>query len=161
MTAALRIKRWKAALADPLARGQFLRYVLIGGWNTLFGYTCFSLIYRWLSTVPISYPYIWATLIASLINITVAFLGYKWFVFRTKGGYLREWMRAVVVYSGVIAFSTLAIGPLVGLIRRTTHYESQAPYIAAAVVTFLNLIGSFIVHRHFSFRKKSEDDAVA
>ena len=29
---------------------------------------------------------------STVINITVAFLGYKWFVFKTKGNYLREWM---------------------------------------------------------------------
>jgi putative flippase GtrA len=133
------------------ARKQFSRYVLVGGFNTLFGYTCFFLIYRWLSTF-LPYAYVWATLISSLINITVAFLGYKKFVFRTRGGYLREWLRTLTVYSGGILISTLAIGPLVALVRHTTPYQSHAPYIAAAMLTVFNLGASFLGHRHFSFR---------
>jgi putative flippase GtrA len=133
--------------------GQFLRYLLIGGWNTVFAYTCFFLMNRWLSTVIKAYPYIVASLASSLINITVAFLGYKWYVFRTRGNYFREWIRTLTVYSGSILISTLALVPVVGLIRHTTRYQTQAPYIAAAILAVFNLIASFFGHRHFSFRK--------
>jgi putative flippase GtrA len=140
-------------ITSHIPAGQFLRYLLVGGWNTVFGYTCFFLMNRWLSRVITAYPYIVAGLASSLINITVAFLGYKWFVFRTKGNYLREWLRTLAIYSGSIVFSTLALAPLVGLIRHTTPYRSQAPYIAAAIVMVFTVFGSFFGHRHFSFRR--------
>jgi len=142
-------------IVSHIPPGQFLRYLLVGGWNTVFGYACFFLINRWLSTVITVYPYIVAGLASSLINITVAFLGYKWFVFRTKGNYLREWLRTLTIYGGSILISTLALAPLVGLIRHTTQYQTQAPYIAGAVVTGFTVIASFFGHRHFSFRKAS------
>jgi putative flippase GtrA len=145
--------RVRNGLTSHIPPGQFLRYLLVGGWNTVFGYACFFLMNRWLSTLITAYPYIVAGLASSLINITVAFLGYKWFVFRTRGNYLHEWLRTVTIYSGGILISTVALAPLVGLIRHTTPYRSQAPYIAAAIVMVFTVIGSFFGHRHFSFRK--------
>lgn len=136
---------------------QFFRYLLIGSWNTVFGYTCFFLMNRRLATVMPAYSYLAANLGANLVAISVAFLGYKWFVFRTRGHYLREWLRTLMVYSGSVLFSTLALAPLVGLIRHISRYQTEAPYIAAAVVAIFTVISSFFGHRHFSFRKASSN----
>jgi putative flippase GtrA len=148
-----RVASARSGIARHIPPAQFLRYLLIGGWNTLFGYTCFFLMNRWLSTIMPAYSYIAASLISNLISISVAFLGYKWFVFRTRGNYLREWLRTLAVYSGSILLSAVLLAPLVGLIRHVTHYQSQAPYIAGAIVTIFTVISSFLGHRHFSFRK--------
>ena len=148
----------RGGMAKHIPPGQFLRYLLIGGWNTVFGYTCFFLINRWLATVMPAYSYIAANLVSNLIAITVAFLGYKWFVFRTKGNYLREWLRTLAIYSGSVLVSTLALAPLVGLIRHTTRFQTEAPYIAGALVAVFTVISSFFGHKHFSFRK-SDDHA--
>jgi putative flippase GtrA len=134
--------------------GQFLRYLLVGGWNTVFGYGCFFLMNHWLAKVFPTYSYIAASLLSSLIAITVAFLGYKWFVFRTRGNYLREWLRTLMVYSGGVAIATLALVPLVALIRHSTPYQTQAPYLAGAIISVCNVMISFFGHRHFSFRNK-------
>jgi putative flippase GtrA len=149
----------RRGIARHIPPEQFLRYVLIGGWNTVFGYSCFFLMNRWLATVMPSYSYIAANLSSNLIAITVAFLGYKWFVFRTRGNYLREWVRTLAVYSGSVLVSTLALAPLVGLIRHTTRYQSEAPYIAGAIVAIFTVVSSFLGHRHFSFGNKPADAA--
>ena len=145
----------RPGLAGFVPSGQFLRYLLVGGWNTIFGYACFFLTNRWLARVMPEYSYLAASLLASLIAVSVAFLGYKWFVFRTRGNYLREWLRTLAVYSGSILVSTVALAPLVGLFRHFTKYQEQAPYIAAALVTVFTVVSSFLGHRHFSFRKGS------
>ncbi|WP_263381297.1 GtrA family protein [Granulicella arctica] len=140
-------------LAKHIPPAQLLRYLIVGGWNTLFGYTCFFLMNRWLSHVMHAYSYIVASVASNLISITVAFLGYKWFVFQTKGNYVKEWLRSLIVYSGTILFSALALGPLVGLIRHSTRYQTQAPYIAAAIVAVFTVVSSFFGHKHLSFRQ--------
>lgn len=94
----------------------------------------------------------WASLLSSLLNITVAYLGYKWFVFRTKGNYLREWLRCVAVYSGGIIFTLISLPVVVLVIRRKTHFETQAPYIAGAILMGVVVLYSFFGHKHFSFR---------
>ena len=86
------------------------------------------------------------------LNITVSYLGYKWFVFRTKGNYLREWFRCVAVYSGGILFGLIALPLLVVVIRHNTRFFAEAPYIAGALLTVVVVVYSFFGHKKFSFR---------
>jgi putative flippase GtrA len=142
---------WIASLTRHIPPGQFGRYLLVGAWNTLFGYGSFAFFTAILTPV-IPHGYIAASVISSLLNISVSFLGYKWFVFKTKGNYLREWIRCVGVYSGAILFGVLALPVMVTVIRRNTRFFAQAPYIAGALLTMSIVIYSFVGHKKFSFR---------
>ncbi len=142
---------WTAKLTRHFPPGQFGRYLLVGTWNTLFGYGTFALFTAALNPI-LPHSYIWASLLSSLLNITVAYLGYKWFVFRTKGNYLREWFRCVAVYSGGILFGLIALPLLVVVIRHNTRFFAEAPYIAGALLTVVVVVYSFFGHKKFSFR---------
>jgi len=142
---------WLANLVRHIPPGQFGRYLLVGAWNTLFGYGTFALLTAVLNRI-VPHSYIWASLLSSLLNITVAYLGYKWFVFRTKGNYLREWIRCIAVYSGGIIFGLIALPLLVALIRHNTRFFAEAPYIAGALLTVVVVVYSFFGHKNFSFR---------
>ncbi len=131
--------------------GQFLRYLVIGVWNTAFGYATFALFTHLLENV-VPQSYMAASVLSSLINITVSFLGYKWFVFKTKGNYLREWARCVAVYGSNILFGLAILPLLVYGIRHTTHWQHQAPYVAGALLTAVTVLVSFFGHKHFSFK---------
>jgi len=131
--------------------GQFGRYLIVGVWNTLFGYGTFAFFTAILNPV-IPHSYIAACIVSSVLNISVAYLGYKFFVFKTKGNYLREWLRCVGVYSGGIVFGVITLPVLVSLIRHNTRFFAQAPYIAGALLTACTVFYSFIGHRKFSFR---------
>jgi putative flippase GtrA len=91
---------------------------------------------------------------AVFVNVSVSFLGYKWFVFRTKGNYLREYSRSFSVYLPTLSINAVAIAPLTALIRRATPFPHEAPYIAGAVLTVFTVVLSFFGHRHVSFRTK-------
>lgn len=143
--------RWIASVARHFPPGQFVRYLLVGAWNAVFGYGTFALFTAVLNPV-VPHGYIWASFFSSLLNITVAYLGYKWFVFRTRGNYLREWLRCVTVYSGGIIFGLIALPVLVLLIRHHTRFDAQAPYIAGAILMFFMVVYSFLGHKKFSFR---------
>lgn len=127
-----------------------MRYILVGGFNTLFGYGVFALL-NWLFTGLGSYSYMYAAVLANLISISVAFLGYKWFVFRTKGNYLIEWIRCFGVYgtSALIGLAGLPI--LVTILRGHLSEPRRAPYVAAAVLTVITMIFSFFGHKNISF----------
>ncbi|MFY9703888.1 MAG: GtrA family protein [Terriglobales bacterium] len=144
--------QWSASLTRHVPPGQFGRYLLVGAWNTLFGYGTFALFTAVLNPI-VPHSYIWASLLSSLLNITVAYFGYKWFVFKTKGNYLREWMRCVAVYSGGIIFALLALPALVVLIRHNTRFFAQAPYIAGAFLMVVVVVYNFFGHKKFSFRE--------
>ena len=142
---------WMGNLTRHIPPGQFGRYLLVGAWNTLFGYGPYAFFTAILSPI-IPHGYIAASVISSLLNISVSYLGYKWFVFKTKGNYLREWIRCVGVYSGGILFGVLALPVLVLVIRRNTRFVTQAPYIAGAILTVFMVVYSFLGHKKFSFR---------
>ncbi|HEY6301837.1 MAG TPA: GtrA family protein [Terriglobales bacterium] len=143
--------RWSTEITGHIPPGQFGRYLLVGAWNTFFGYGTFALFTAVLNPI-VPHSYIWASLLSSLLNITVAYFGYKWFVFKTQGNYLREWMRCVAVYSGGIAFALIALPVLVLLIRRNTRFFAEAPYIAGAFLTVIVVVYNFLGHKRFSFR---------
>ena len=143
--------KWSTEITEHIPPGQFGRYLLVGAWNTFFGYGTFALFTAVLNPI-VPHSYIWASLLSSLLNITVAYFGYKWFVFKTKGNYLREWMRCVAVYSGGIAFALIALPVLVVLIRRNTRFVAEAPYIAGALLTVVVVVYNFLGHKKFSFR---------
>ena len=138
-------------LTSHIPPGQFGRYILVGIWNTAFGYGTFAVLTALLAPM-VPHSYILAAVISSLLNITVAFLGYKWFVFKTNGNYLREWARCVAVYSGAIIISTALLPIFVFLIRHVSRFYTAAPYLAGAFLTGCNVIYSFLGHRRFSFR---------
>ena len=89
-----------------------------------------------------AYGYVLASLIANLFAITFSFLGYKWFVFKTHGNYLKEWIRCIGVYTGSIVLSAAALPILVPIVRRQNWKRSSAPYIAGAIVLVLRRASS-------------------
>jgi len=132
---------------------QFLRYLLVGIWNTVFGYALYAALTA-LLTPRVPHAYILASFLSSVINITVAFLGYKWLVFQTKGNYLKEWLRCVMVYSSSLLIGLMLLPILVETIRRVLGYERWAPYIGGALLMGATVIYSFFGHRKFTFRSE-------
>jgi putative flippase GtrA len=122
----------------------------------MFGYGCFAL-FTLLLTPLVAYGYVLASLLANLFSITFAFFGYKWFVFKTRGNYLKEWVRCVGVYAGSMILSAAALPIVVGLIRRRTGYDRGAPYIAGAIILVFSIVFSFFGHRHISFADRKPD----
>jgi putative flippase GtrA len=127
-----------------------VRYLAVGAFNTVFGYGCFAL-FTMLLTPLIAYGYVLAILFANLFAITFSFLGYKWFVFKTHGNYLKEWIRCVGVYTGNMVLSVTALPLLVPVVGRQTGNAKTAPYLAGAIVLAFSIVLSFFGHRHISF----------
>jgi putative flippase GtrA len=143
------------SLFSHLSFGQMLRYLGVGAWNTLFGYACYFLMVRLLLHVLPTPPSITAsiaTVIATVINVTVSFLGYKWFVFRTKGNYWHEYCRSMLVYLPSLFISAVAIAPMTAVLRLEPHIGLRAPYVAGALLSGFTVIASFFGHKHISFR---------
>ena len=123
---------------------QILRYLIVGGWNTVFGYCVFAFLYFMLST---RIHYIIIAIISSIIAITMAYAGYKLFVFKTKGNYLSEYLKFYVVY-GFSMILGLVLLPIFVEVLKLNVYLAQA--VATLTCTFVSFIG----HRNFSFKKR-------
>ena len=131
---------------------QFSRYILVGGFNTIFGYGLFAAL-SWSFRGLGSFSYMYAAVVANVIAISVAFLGYKWFVFRTRGNYLIEWVRCLGVYGSSSLISLIGLPILVPILRHHLNRPEQAPYLAGAILILVTVIFSFFGHRTVSFRR--------
>jgi putative flippase GtrA len=123
---------------------QKIRYLIIGGWNTLFGYSVFAGLYFWLSG---SVHYLLILFISYVLSITNAYIGYKIFVFRTKGNILKEYLRFYVVYGASFLFNLVTLPFFVEMLKFNM-------YAAQAVVTIITILGSYVLHKNFSFKGK-------
>lgn len=131
---------------------QFVSYILVGGFNTIFGYLLFALL-TWAFRAMNSYGYMYAAVLANLVSISVAFLGYKWFVFRTSGNYLAEFVRCFGVYGSSALIGLAGMPIMVPILRRNLHQPGQAPYIAGAMMVIVTVTFSFFGHKSISFRQ--------
>jgi putative flippase GtrA len=175
-------------LVNVFPGGQFLRYLCVGAFNTFFGYISFAIILTVLnSALPARLLYltvILASLLSTPINITVAYLGYKFFVFHTKGNFLGEWVKCFAVYGtgmipGLVALSALTrylqstihvhaaslhlhlaeveghlTGRTLTVVQHVAHGKAVAGYIAGAVIIGVSTIYSFVGHKKITFRQK-------
>lgn len=129
---------------------QLIRYLIVGAGNTLFGYGCYALL-TFLLTGVVPYAYMLAAVLSSVINITVSYFGYKFFVFRTNGNYLQEYLRCYVVYGTATLVNLTLLPVLVTILNLFVRPPEYAPYLAGAVLTVGTVVASFIGHRRYSF----------
>ena len=120
---------------------QKIDYLLVGIWNTVVGYVSFIVLY-YLIGVRVHYSIIF--ILSSIISITNAYIGYKIFVFKTSGNYLKEYARFYLVYG------SLAMGNLILLPVGVELFRLPPPIVQGGF-TFLNVFLSFLGHKHFSF----------
>ncbi len=131
------------------------RYLVVGGFNTLLGYAVFAVLF-YLATRQFApgadrhkLP-IWAHFsvltIANIICITMAYLGYKFLVFRTRGNYRQEYLRTYAVYAVPTA---LGFG-LYALMVNVGHLN---PYAAQALIMMITIVISYLGHKHVTFRQ--------
>lgn len=132
-----------AILAD-----QRVRFLAVGGVNTVLGYAIFAVLARWaFAHVPLGY--LLALVISYAISITIAFVLYRLFVFVVKGNVLVDFARFVSVYAVSILANAVALPILVEI-------GGLNPLIAQAIVLVVTTVISFVGHKHFSFRRKRD-----
>ncbi len=138
-------------LSNHIPPGQFRRYLLVGFGNTVVGYSTFAA-FTWLIDPVVPHGYLVASAASNLFTITTAFLAYKWLVFKTRGNYLREWLKCFAVYGSSMLLNLALLPIVVGGIRHATHFQRQAPFIAGALLIGFGVVYNFWGHKNFSFR---------
>ena len=147
-------------------KSEVLRYLIVGGVNTVFGMGLYVLILYILNHVLPDHLFglkvtqarlaMSASVLSNPINITVSYLNYKFFVFRTRGNYVREWFKALGVYGVSWAIGLVALGALTRFIEvllhgRTPLGKGTPGYIAGVSMTLVTTIISYIGHKKVTF----------
>lgn len=123
-----------------------LRFLIVGGWNTLFGYLCFYGLYLLAAN---RVHYLIVTAAAHSINIVQAYVMHRWLVFRSDAKVPSEFMRFNASYIGTFLFGLLAMFLLV-------EVAALSPPVAQAIVILMNVILSYVLHSRVSFRAASD-----
>lgn len=124
-------------------RSQGLRYLLVGGANTVFGFGTFAALQL---TLGDTLGYLTVLVIAWIVNVLEAFFAYRLLVFRVHGQVLRDLARFTSVYAGAFAFNLIALPVGVdGL--------GLPVLVAQGAVLVLTVVSSFFLHRNFSFKR--------
>ena len=140
-----------------LPAGEVIRFLMVGVSNTLVSLALYSACVILFGHL---FPHSAQQLIVDIasitskpISITVAFLCYKHFVFRTHGNYLKEWLRCFAVY-GISTPAELIILPLAtSAFLHIALLRPYAPFLAGGVNAVIIATYSYFAHKKFSFKQ--------
>jgi len=124
-----------------LGRREQVLYLVVGGWNTVFGYGIWAALQLILGD---QVHYLLIVLIAWPIAVLNAYLGYRYVVFRSRGSIIRELPRFSFVYAVTLVIN-LALLPIALATLPFNIYVIQVLLLVVVVV------GSYVSHKYFSF----------
>ena len=118
------------------------RYLVAGLWNTAFGYGVFAGLIAWHAN---HIHYLLIAGVSNILAISNAYAVHKFFVFRTRGDYLKEYLRYWLVYGAAAVIGMLGLLMLVSGLK-VNIYFAQIGVVCGQVIF------SFFGHQRFSFR---------
>ena len=121
-------------------------YLVVGGWNTLFQFVSFSLLYYLLQDYL--HPSVILFLSYALGSIN-GFLGFRYIVFRTQGHPLVQYLRFQVVYMPLLLVNMV-------LLPLALAYTSLNAYVVQALFAVFSVVAGFIGNKYFTFRPKND-----
>lgn len=121
-----------------------LRYLLVGGFNTVFAYCVYAFL-----LVLLKLPYLLALIVQYFITVNVSIATMRYYVFRSKGDIICEFLKAWSVYIGLFFANTVGLSFLV----EVCHIDEL--WAQGIYLTFSTIL-TYILHKYFSFKKKDQ-----
>ncbi|MBI1753950.1 MAG: GtrA family protein [Acidobacteria bacterium] len=143
MKALVPIQRSWVRLVDCWQQHERLRFIVIGVYNTAFGYVAFAATYLLLHR---RMHYLGILVLVHLVAVSNAFLGHKYLTFQVRGNLLKDYLRFNLAYLGVLAVGLIGLPFLVEVCR--LH-----PLAGQAILNLLTILSSYLLHKHLSFRR--------
>jgi putative flippase GtrA len=137
----------------PLTRRLFeqerIRFLFVGGVNTVFGYAVFALLYV---TAGHVIGYLGSLYLSYLAGVSLAFVLHRRVTFRahaTGGNPVLDFLRFASVYVVALAVNTVGLPLLV-------EFAHLPALLAQAIMVVVTTLISYVGHKHFSFRRGTE-----
>lgn len=132
---------WSACrLREVWVHHDTLRFLVVGAWNTVFGYLAFAGLY-----LVLDRRYMIAAVAGQALSVTQAFLSHRYLTFQSRGRMFPEFLRFNLAYLGSLALGLVGLPLLVEIFR-------VPPLLAQAGLILVTTLGSFLLHRGFTFR---------
>ena len=132
-----------------LRRREQVLYLVVGAWNTVFGYGVWAVLQYLLGD---HLHYLVVVLLSWPIAVLNAYLGYRYVVFRSRGPMLKEFPRFSLVYVTTLLVN-LALLPVALRVLPFSIYVDQALFLGVVVAS------SYLAHRYYSFRGGHRGDS--
>jgi len=135
-----------------VVRDQRVAFLAVGAINTVVGYLFFAaflLAVGQLWGQP--WSYLAALACAHVVSVLVAFVLYRFVVFRVRGHVLSDLWRFETVYLSALAVNFVLLPLLVEI-------AGLPVLLAQALIVFVTSLMSWVGHKHYSFRRRSSSD---
>jgi putative flippase GtrA len=129
--------------ALALANRKEVRYLLVGGWNTLFGWVVFVVLQL---SVGAAIGYMAVLVISQVVGILNAYLGYRWLVFKVQGRWWLDFFRFSTVYWIVFGINIVALPLMVSVLGMNV-------IVSQTIFLVITIVASYVAHNRFSFRR--------
>jgi putative flippase GtrA len=126
-----------------VVRDQRVAFLLVGGVNTVVGFICFAGFLVLLG----QRRYLAVLLCAHVVSVLIAFVLYRFFVFRVRGHLLADLWRFETVYLSALALNFVMLPILVELAHLPV-------LVSQAMIMFVTSVMSWVGHKHYSFRRR-------
>lgn len=140
-----RLVSWHRRALEGWRSSDKLRFLVVGTYNTLFGWGVFALLHLAFAD---RVHYLWLLVVAHFAAVTNAFVAHRQVTFQAQGSLVSQFLRFNLSYLGALGLGLVAL-PL-GVSMFHAH-----PLVVSAVLTVLTVGVSYLLHRHFSFSRKS------
>lgn len=144
-------------MISSLFEKRFLKYLLVGGMNTVFGYGVYAL-FVWILAGKFAASYMVASIVSQIAGVTFSYATYKIFVFKTKGNVWAEYLKCWSVY-GAASLICVAVLPVFVIGFEwilPTDFQKYAPYLGGLSVTGITVLFSFFGHSKITFRQTGQ-----
>ena len=125
-----------------IVRDQRVAFLIVGGINTVVGFLCFA---GFLALFG-QRRYLLALVCAHGVAVLIAFVLYRFVVFRVRGHVLADLWRFETVYLSALAVNFVLLPALVEIARLPV-------LLAQALIVLVTSVMSWVGHKHYSFRR--------
>jgi putative flippase GtrA len=131
------------SLLRGLAASERVRFLVVGGFNTVLGFGIFVVLQ---TTLGDRIGYLAVLTLATAIAILAAYCGHRWITFQVRGQWLLDLARFSSVFIAVFVLNVAALPLLVEVV-------GVPPIPAQGAFVVVTVIASYVGHRNFSFRR--------
>lgn len=118
-----------------------LRFLLVGGFNTVVSYVMFAGLILLLGEAKYQQSLVLSWVLSSFISFTTQ----KIFVFQTKGNWCKEYVKCVLTWSIGYAINAVVLEVVVSALDMNV-------YIGQALSILLTTVITYILFKHFAFK---------
>lgn len=138
--------RGLSSLIRRLLKDERVRFLIVGGFNTVVGYAIFVVVQL---SIGKHTSYLLSLYVATIIGSIIAFLGHRRFTFQISGRHnvIIDFFRFASVNVVALVVNTIALPLLV-------EFGRLNPIAAQALIVIVTTLISYVGHKYFSFRRR-------